>query len=144
MQQPTISQQDISRVTALIRAMYLGQKVMSFLYSPEPNEKFDLLSFDVSDKAGILSLRPLSSITDDEAIQVAKIVEPFEGLSGWWTSEHGRRWANQTIAFIAVPNGYLVYQYLIQRGFALPFYDAATNHTFTVEEQIELGIIKLT
>jgi hypothetical protein len=95
--------------------------------------------FDIDE--WILPLRALSSITDSEAIEVAKIVEPFEGLSGWWEPEHGKRWASQAIDGIAVPNAILVYQYLQQKGFALPVY--YNGQLFSVADLEQMQIIKL-
>lgn len=85
-----------------------------------------------------LKLRSLKSITDDEAIEVAK-------LQDWKDYSHpmdveDRRGIRDAIK-VAFKNqwvNYTTYQYLQSRGFALPFHD------LSVETLVEYGWIKLT
>jgi hypothetical protein len=154
--------EDIKRVTPLIRAMYLGQDVNEFIADAGDQMPNQLNSRNINEPvdSAYLLLRPLSSITDDEII-----------LLQFRDFKHGIEFVKRThyederffILEIKVPSKYngkptsyneLIsfhysrlsikeYQWLIQHGFALDFYDSVTNTTITVEQQISAGVIKL-
>lgn len=97
-----------------------------------------------------LKLRPLSSITDEEAIEVAKIEFAvfqcigFEFKVSRNTKEPIKVWVfrgNEVVKIIEITTGYLHLEatdYLRSKGFALPYHD------LTVEQLIEYGWIKFT
>jgi hypothetical protein len=151
-----LSNEDAIRLTPLIRALYLHQKVFAFkacdweiyVHAEHLQNKW----IDI----GELRLRPLSSITDDEAVQIAKIQSDFFNCAGVKskvireTSNIRVVALNENGAFLfkqEINNVWALYissiQYLYQKGFALPFYDSVTNTTITVEQQNSAGIIKL-
>ncbi|MES2620205.1 MAG: hypothetical protein V4615_05065 [Bacteroidota bacterium] len=89
---------------------------------------------DVSDNKYKLVLIPLSSITDEDAIEVAKIHGSYSfdgrtfkvrGFKDWLNSGGNIR--------------YNMYQYLIQQGYAVPLF-IAPNHPANGKTAIELGL----
>jgi hypothetical protein len=155
-----MERKDIERVTPIIRALYLNQKLLVYNIKTE----VESMSAWHLGSYGYLLLRPLSSITDDEAIQMCKdfgfenchVFERdiecvcltndkytvgifFDGtvVSYQFTGVMAYRTPNwQPISGM--------YDYLRSQSFALPYYDHATGTTLTPELQQEYGIIKLT
>jgi hypothetical protein len=157
--------EDIKRVGELIRALYWGQKVWQ--YYAYGDKTFRINGHHVEYSGSWLLLRPLSSITDDEAVQMALIMgltsgdftiertdedgQPLLCLNAEEESQclsiffEGDIYFHDLDSMDAVPGlNYLhAYTYLQQKGFALPFYDSVTNTTITVEQMVSAGIIKL-
>lgn len=127
----------IHSIAPLYRALYKEQVV----YVPEGwSTPVQLYSSYLDHKHGYLSLRSVKDLTEEEAIHVAKIVEPFVGLSGWWTQDNGSRWAEQAIQGIAMPYAAMVIDHLRSIGIATDYYTATTG-LITVEEFIEAGTL---
>jgi len=129
-----------------LRALYLGQKVFMLPKwelmedaSPMPLDLGNIDS-DLLIEPGYLLLRDLKSITDEERQHVFNI----EFL-------HRYERASAIIGFdrIDLSDGQwfrttnITHQYLTQRGFLLPFYDAETNQTITPAQFIEAGVVKI-
>jgi hypothetical protein len=123
-------------------AQYWGQEVLK--YENSENDKYwnkqiyQVDSHNITCKHLQLSLRPLSSITDDEAIEVCKIsylatigVLPIEN-----NEQHIKtgKWLVSDTKLIPLN----ATDYLRSKGFALPYMG------LSVEKQIEYGWIKLT
>lgn len=96
----------------------------------------------------ILHLRPLSSITDNEAIEVAKFILGGSGVRS--TIKQGKTLINHIFNngdwehewFQIDPSDVIqVYQYLQQQGFALPTY--YKGKLYPIEELESLNIIKV-
>jgi len=116
-------------------AQYWGQNVFKVCNTAPVNQNVDNMFLDLhrwSDS--ILELTPLSSITDEHAIEVAKMIEKIESLS--FDKEKRIRYVKNNILFIVLRNT-RVADYMRKNGYALP-YDG-----ISVEEQIELGWVKL-
>lgn len=89
-----------------------------------------------------LILRPLSKVTDEDAIVVAKMALD----KSVWNAETGRSWLSLAVKDHISSDGYHygplpwdVYQYLIQRGYALPLF-IAPDHPNNGKTAIELGL----
>lgn len=126
-------------------AKYYGQRIQRYGKSP-------VLMNTFCDKEYIkdmhLELTPLSQITDEDAIEVAKIIEPelktgtFKIMktkpSGHTCIMKDGDWMCQ----VAITNERVLgnshaTDYLRQKGYALPYLDSS------VEQQIEYGWVKL-
>jgi len=123
-------------------AQYYGQEVLSDGNNIATVEKD---AYNWSAKVFHLSLKPLSSITDEDAIEVAKLAISFNSAYVERTSEtkskcviDSESWLNQFSFRIerVIANVY-VYQALQQKGYALPYMG------LSVEKLIEYGWIKL-
>lgn len=82
-----------------------------------------------------LLLRPLSAITDEDAIEVGKI--QFYDCS----LEEAKKWLNRNSTNYSFSNGHLnlyIYQYLQSKGYALPYLQ------YSVEDLVKAGIYQLT
>lgn len=109
-----------------------------------------------------LSLTPLSLISDEQLSGLAKII--FPELKGWMialkkgiyreiqSNEGTGILIDLHDCFISWefgedasgnPNILAAYQHLIQSGYAVDWYSSALKRTIKVEEQIELGWVKL-
>jgi hypothetical protein len=114
---------------AKLFAQYYGQKV--YHYNNWDDYATGIMQDHwLNEPNACLILRPLSSITDDEAIEVAK-------LQDW---EYTDRKDIIGAIKIAVKNEWFNYStcdYLRSKGFALPYMG------LSVEKQIEYGWIKL-
>ncbi len=124
-------------------AAYFGQEVLQ-LANGIKGRLHPIISCDISTESilnnSCLHLRPLSSITDQEAIEVAKIAMPENAM---YVDEID----GKNIISALNTNGYnikfnlsiSIYQYLQQQGFALPIYFKCEH--YSVERLVELGII---
>lgn len=87
-----------------------------------------------------LRLTPLSAISDEDAIEVAKI---FYGIDTHWKREilitDGRRFANQLNMVSTVSDAIFIYQYLIQKGYAVPLF-IEVGHPDNGKDAIQLGL----
>jgi len=84
-----------------------------------------------------LELTPLSSIADEDAIEVAKIVyADTEGGRKLWTPDNGKEHIDMVVGF-GNHFRYYVTDYLRSKGYALPYMG------IEVETLIEWGWIKL-
>lgn len=109
---------------------YSGQEILAFVRNPYikftvAGEDIDLLEYD---SELYLVLKPLSSITDEDAIAVADIVR----LS---STERDREVKARDLLSSYITSQ--VADYLRSKSYALPFRD------ISVEEQISFGWIKL-
>ena len=116
-------------------AQYWGQEVLRFTH---PNLLDDIwrvneLEDDLAGRYGYLELKPLSSITDEDAAEVARLMGRF-GLYVYLINQ-GRGFINSAGIPFRLP--IKVYQYLQSKGYALPFMDISVT-TF-----IEAGWVKL-
>lgn len=117
-------------------AQYIGQKVAA--YDVEGGSP-EVLKCDPLDQARhdfmYLQLRPVSSIFDDEAIEVAKIVN---GDDGWETPQDGRKAIAELDFLWPSPSAIShLNDYLRSKSFALPY------HGHSVAELEKSGWIKL-
>lgn len=130
-------------------ALYLWQPVFKPENWNNRTEVLDLynlgrIDFRI-DNPSCIELRPLSSITDDEAIEVAKIGLPDKVLYDYlWIPGTGKAIANsidkgrQTNTFYPHFRFIDTADYLRSKGFALPYMG------LSVETMVEYGWIKLT
>lgn len=114
-------------------ALYWGQKV-AFVPFKEPSDQIcnvkDRCSYGEI-KAEYLLLRPLSSITDTEAIELSKILDPnlsVEDLDSVVTEYKGQLVRSfEEIDFVPAENQispiriHFACQYLISKSFAIPY-----------------------
>lgn len=139
-----LSNQEVAKVFA----MYLGCEILmeAEQNSSEPN--IDTLqsvnisgAFWSSDQGNDegqyfefckLLLTPLEKISDEDAIQVAKI---NTSNSDYWTVEDGRDTVINDIAFV----NYEIYQFLISRSYAVPIW-LGIDHPANGKDAITLGI----
>ena len=143
-------------------AQYFGQHVLYF--SSDFLRKIDNLTLDSIEDDDFLELKPLSQISDEDTIEVAKLVSPmlFEGRGKngghyidksetWWYSvKHN----GKTLMVDIDLDGYVFEydevdeykrpsrsligtDYLRSKGYALPYMD------LSVEDLVEYGWIKL-
>ena len=143
-------------------AQYWGQHVLYF--SSDFLRKIDNLTLDSIENDDFLELKPLSQISDEDAINVAKLVSPmlFEGRGKngghyidksetWWYSvKHN----GKTLMVDIDLDGYIFEydeveeykrpsrsligtDYLRSKGYALPWMD------LSVEDLVEYGWVKL-
>jgi hypothetical protein len=121
---------------ARVFAMYLGQKVFSNSYSKGIRELTanDIGNVLYSDDKGLLNLTPLQDITDEHAVEVAKMIKP-----NWYIDEHNTKDIAWSLQHEFFDIDYNVYQYLIQKGYAVPLF-FGVNHWANGKTAIELGI----
>lgn len=123
-------------------AMYIGQKVA---YAAETDCKngfgASIVNYMVIKNASSsdylnshLQLRPLSSITDDEAIEVGNIHWPH-----YINSEVSTPWVRNVLETIS--QNFRVYQYLQQQGFAMSIFYKGVQ--YPVEQLTDWGFIKI-
>lgn len=142
--QPTNTTPLDAEVKAYLFAQYYGHKIATTHESDGRNHLVvdgTLLCANLTEWR--LDLRPLSSITDEEAIEVAKIISPLD--TELHVKERGISiinclLSNQTY-LLNITNVIYVYQYLQQQSFALPVYFKGTH--YTVERLVEEKIITL-
>lgn len=121
-------------------ALYWGQEVKCYTQLDGPFMIDDGRKMRTS--VSYLLLRPITQVTDEEAIEVAKIWRPLRGNVGYNSQFHTAICGREIIDRL---NGYdrdfetfmLLTDYLRSKGFALPFMG------ISVEEFIEAGWIKL-
>jgi hypothetical protein len=157
-----MERKDIERVTPLIRALYLGQSCYAALGIDGRQVISDAVvsptDLDKSIRTWHLFLRPLSSLSDDEAIQVAKALSLVHATV-MSRSETAIMLTDDSYTLTIVFSGliamakrglayadrlFVAYDYLRGQGFALPYYDHVTGTTLTPEAMQQYGIIKLT
>jgi hypothetical protein len=94
------------------------------------------LSFVVNIEHSKLLLTPLSAISDEDAVEVAKMCQTYHDLTDesvrLKAAAFGRRLTKATIE-------YRTYQYLIQKGYAVPLF-IEVGHPDNGKSAIELGI----
>jgi len=123
---------------AKLFAQYWGQPILSLdMNNNYPNQKpwFDFVYDENYNSPSFLQLKPLSSITDEGLLEVAKIV----GYRNIITDMRKKRELIR-LTKSAISSHVLVYKvvdYLRSKGYALPFMG------LSVEKQIEYGWIKL-
>jgi hypothetical protein len=124
-------------------AQYWGQRI--FHYDNWGTSCFEYISHEyiwlVKDSPCWIKLRSISSLTDEEAIQVAKIVEPLE--KDYHTAYFGKMWANDILKFTSIPKALPVTEYLKSLSVALPCFDPSINQLIPIETLIERGWIKI-
>ena len=131
-----------SKARARFRSLYYGQRVFCS-NEASPNKLFKLINPIVD--FGWLVLNSISSLTEEQAIEVAKLCYPLSDTLH--TVEQGR----QIVDAIISNDGYLmktwellsIYQYLLSQSIALPFYCPIDKRVISVDEQEELGFIKI-
>ena len=143
-------------------AQYWGQHVLYF--SSDFLRKIDNLTLDSVENDDYLELKPISQISNNDAIEVAKLVSPmlFEGRGkngghyidkseiGWYSVKHegktlmvdidldGYVFEYDEIDEYKRPSRSLIgTDYLRSKGYALPYID------LSVEDLVEYGWIKL-
>jgi hypothetical protein len=123
---------------ARLFALYWGQPVVERLTEdPFWKDRLDVVDWYMVEtlNESFLKLRQISQLSDDEAIEVAKIVWPKH--TQLHTPEEGRWYVLKERA--THPNDYLsLCDYLRSIGIALPF----MGHS--VEELVNVGWVKLT
>lgn len=153
MENKQLSATELAGLKAYVFALYYGQKVMKW-YIPQPPEATEFTEIvsgsmlEAYAHECYLQLRPLSSITDDEAIEVAKIKN---GIFGFERAADrliiGNKFSEITIKFdgsiyqASCEHVISVYQYLQQYGFALPVYYKGVY--YSVERLVAENIIVL-
>lgn len=157
-------------IKARFFAQYWGQTVyLSFRSNRLHVVRGIIVSTDNIYEDDCLLLTPLSAISDEDAIQVAKIANSTSFLNQikWDVSSDNEyefktissKWSFHSFDFDTTdgmvqmydedkPSGmplnhYGVFQYLQSRGYALPYYVTELSRTLSVDEQVELGLIKL-
>ena len=143
-------------------SQYFSQHVLYF--SSDFLRKIDNLTLDSIENVDFLELKPLSQISDEDAINVAKLVSPmlFEGRGkngghyidkseiGWYSVKHdgktlmvdidldGYVFEYDEIDEYKRPSRSLIgTDYLRSKGYALPYMD------LSVEDLIDYGWVKL-
>lgn len=157
----------LAELKAYVFAMYIGQKVLYWKDFHKVGNTGILCGTNLSastmpNQTAYLQLRPLSTITDSEAIEVAKIYEPN---AEWYISKDTESYillrseveylwlykdTNEPLFCVDdidggnnTPYGILsAYQYLQQSSFALPIYFKGIQ--YSVEQLCEYGIVQLT
>ena len=121
-------------------AQYFGQHVLYF--SSDFLRKIDNLTLDSVENDDYLELKPLSQISDEDAIEVSKIfgLGHLSGaikeliLSIFRTSIND---SGTTSSTNGIKNWLHVFDYLRSKGYALPWMD------LSVEDLVEYGWVKL-
>ena len=121
-------------------AQYYGQHVLYF--SSDFLRKIDNLTLDSVENDDYLELKPLSQISDEDAIEVSKIfgLGHLSGaikeliLSIFRTSIND---SGTTSSTNGIKNWLHVFDYLRSKGYALPWMD------LSVEDLVEYGWVKL-
>ena len=129
-------------IKACIAALYYGQKIMQTTIKHDPNNLSGLMwvepiAFKEEGSQYFLNVTPLQNITDEDAIEVAKI----------WGDDGQSKIANKVIASRILDENYKAYfpfstcfkiaDYLRSRGYALPYMN------YSVSDLVELGVFKL-
>lgn len=127
-------------------ALYWGQEIYRNIYWVQEESKIEIRSNVMQTLGnisnGILILKPLSSITDEDAIEVSSIL----GIDNEAMVHHGRLFVDRIMgkrAGNSQDNCYLTYtsmwacDYLRSKGYALPFMGES------IETLIKYGWIKL-
>ena len=121
-------------------AQYFGQHVLYF--SSDFLRKIDNLTLNSIEDDDFLELKPLSQISDEDAIEVSKIfgLGHLQGaikeliLSIFRTSIND---SGTTSSTNGIKNWIQVFDYLRSKGYALPYMD------LSVEDLVEYGWVKL-
>lgn len=123
-------------------AQYFGKTVLFIAGITEILENTNP-SLAAKDAGSYIELRPLSSITGDEAIEVAKIKSwAWDLEDNQRAIKYGKEWAEYCVNGLPT-GGFLghkilpAYHYLQSLGFALPYHD------LSVDDLIAYGWIKL-
>lgn len=119
-------------------AQYWGQRILRYSFWREDVESRDC-KFEEAVKNHYILLKPLSSITDEDAVEVAKIFNQHkikahysdDSLKAYLIKE-GKQFAFRCEHYV------VIYQYLQSKGYALPFMG------LSVEQLVEYGWVKLT
>lgn len=97
---------------AIKHRLHLSE-INDILYNPEYKECGGI----------ILILKPLSEITDEDAIQVDELISPqYSSIKYFHTSTRGKVWIRDILAGNQVSNVIQVYQFLQSKGYDLPYY----------------------
>jgi hypothetical protein len=134
-------------------AQYFGQKCYrrKLWYDDLPTIK--LLSKQliyIAVDAGVLQLTPLQKITDEHAIEVAKLMgcysEKFINSKDFGKPNFFFNGINLEVSFFEDLYDYIsapAYQYLQSKSYALDYYCPIQNRIIAVDEQIKIGWIIL-
>lgn len=116
-------------------ALYWGQKVMKDKFRPD--KLFMVQPHEAESDRTCLMIRTLDQITDEEAIEVAKIIWEKESEKDMHTAEEGRWYLIYRCKLDRKEHPALI-DFLRSKGFAVPY----MGHS--VEELVDAGWIKLT
>ncbi len=108
----------INEIKAKVFAQYFAQNV-GYTY----DKRIESISCTNIAIIDYLILKPLSAITDEDAIEVAKIV--FSEDKSYWTISQGKACIKQfgkNSPFVSFNQGVLCSQFLQSRGYDLPQY----------------------
>ena len=109
-------------------AQYWGQHVLYF--SSDFLRKIDNLTLDSIENDDFLELKPLSQISDEDAIEISKFYPSFGSDIRNAVKELFQEW---NVLELSIETG----DFLRSKGYALPYMD------LSVEDLIEYGWIKL-
>ena len=131
-------------------AQYFGQRVWRYFHT---NGEQNLLYVDgltMENKShfgftGVLELKPLAAITEEDAIEVAKMVKSWDDELDMLPVHDVYEWMNEILSNNSVTvadyvTGFQASQlsdYLRSKGYALPW------NGISIEQQIEWGWIKI-
>jgi hypothetical protein len=124
---------------AKIVAMYFGQRISTY-----NGYGLDIVADNLNEAVNRkwkLLLTPLSEITDEHAIEVAKI-HKHDVIKKHYSDDDLRNYLimqGKRIAIKMYEEDYRVYLYLVQQGYAVPLF-ISLNHPCNGKDAIELGI----
>ena len=116
-------------------AQYFGQHVLYF--SSDFLRKIDNLTLDSVENDDYLELKPLSQISDEDAIEVAKLIYGNYHIEQTFSVLSKDKAIYEIKYSIEKENHYLKFYYLSSKGYALPWMD------LSVEDLVEYGWVKL-
>jgi hypothetical protein len=142
-----MEQQLSNKEIARVFAMYLGCEIVyqqnhSLVFKVSGIVIENIIDENLETPDRLLLLTPLSKITDEHAIEVAKMYYSTEVNC---TAKDGRHIINKYFikginsSFITYVECFFFFQYLIQQGYAVPLY-FGINHPCNGKDAIELGI----
>jgi hypothetical protein len=130
-----LTNEEISRVFA----MYYRQRISTY-----NGYGLDIVADNLNEAVNRkwkLLLTPLSEITDEHAIEVAKI-HKHDVIKKHYSDDDLRNYLimqGKRIAIKMYEEDYRVYLYLVQQGYAVPLF-ISLNHPCNGKDAIELGI----
>ena len=131
-------------------AQYWGQHVLYF--SSDFLRKIDNLTLDSIENDDYLELKPLSQVSDEDAIELMRLKIESKGvfdiktieienktLDGYTFIVKYKNWDDERVGFVfnGHTNPLSFYDYLRSKGYALPWMD------LSVEDLVEYGWVKL-